>query len=233
MATQDTPRVRVRETFACDQGVFRTGEVLNADSAVARAHSQFFEPAMPGEPAPHAEDIYVSEEQARERYGELLGLQETADITGLTVDSVRRHCRSGRLPGVKVAAGTPKPQWRIVKSALERRMHVEAHKARVREAGIVVGYERDNDAFDRQMEEVHGRDAMEQIRAIRQRQEDVRAAARAVSDDPDLRRAFEKLDEDERIERAAQEIAGRVRREERIRRRAAQILAADDADHHA
>lgn len=159
-----------------------------------------------------------------------LTVSEVAEIEGVSTETIRRGIKAFKYPASRASAAPGAP-WLINAAAYERRRESEARKRRLRERRVVTAYA--DDEFDANVESVHGATGLEQVRQMRQRHEDLREAQRAVSNDPDLRRAFEQLDEDERIERAAQEIANRVRRDERIRQRAAQILEADDDEHHA
>jgi len=143
---------------------------------------------------------------------------------------VRRRITAGRLFAVK-AGGAATAPWMIPEADVARLAETESHKRRVRRAGIVAGY--GDDEFDAKVEQRHGRATMEQVRAIRERGELLAEMAREVRADADLHREFEKLDEDQAIEATAHAIAGRVRREERVQRRAAQILADDDDEHPA
>ncbi len=162
-----------------------------------------------------------------------LTVAEVAAELGVKTGTVAKMCSDGRLWGSKEDPAREKSPWRVHRSHLDRYIARRDFERRTR--GIVAAYRGpDGDAeFDAAMENTHGRDAMQQVRALRERHDLLQEAARAVSADADLKRAFEALDEDEIIERTAHEIAGRVRRQERIRNRAAQILAGDDDDHHA
>lgn len=144
-----------------------------------------------------------------------------AEHLGVSVRTVHNLRRRFELHGEQEGTGTTSP-WYFDRREVEQLAEDRDHERRTRES--VVGY----GDFDQQVEVRHGRPAMEQLRKIRERHELLQRVADEVRGDADLRRAFETLDDDEIIERAAHEIAGRVRREERIRRRAAEILAADD-----
>lgn len=157
-----------------------------------------------------------------------LTVAEVAAELGVKTGTVAKMCSDGRLWGSKEDPAREKSPWRVHRSHLDRYIARRDFERRTR--GIVAAYR--DDEFDAEMERVHGQEKAAQVRKIRQQHELLEMAAREVNADADLRREFERLDEDEIIERTAQEIAGRVRRQERVRNRAAQILAADDDEHH-
>ncbi len=149
-------------------------------------------------------------------------------MKAFSTETVRRGITAGKYPASR-ASTAPRAPWLIDADEYERQRRQDDEEAARRERlrGVVVAY--GDDEFDARMEQEHGRAAMEQLRKIRERHELMQQIAEEVRGDAELRRQFEKLDDDEIIERTAHEIAGRVRREERIRRRAAQIL--DDDGH--
>lgn len=161
----------------------------------------------------------------------ILLVPEIARRTGEHEETIRRKLRDGEIWGDKVAGGA----WGATEQAVKHYIDVRDHERRMRKSGIVVGYgegEEFDAEFAARVEKVHGRATADSLRKVQARHRLFEQIADEVRGDADLKRAFEKLDDDEVIERTAHEIAGRVRREERIRRRAAQILAADD-EHHA
>jgi excisionase family DNA binding protein len=153
-----------------------------------------------------------------------------AERLGLHRETIKRRVASGELPADRRGPGRTAALL-LHKRSIDHLAEVQAHERRVREAGIVAGY---GDAeFDEAVQQRHGRATMEQVRAIRERGELLAQMAREVRADADLHREFEQLDEDQAIEATARAIAGRVRREERVQRRAAQILADGDDEHPA
>lgn len=167
--------------------------------------------------------------QSPEQPSDWVAAPEAAAELGVTEGYFAKLCREGRfLSSRKEDPAREKSPWLVTRVELARRIEIRDHKRRVRESGIVAAY--DDDEFDAKVEQRHGRATMEQVRAIRERGELLAQMAREVRADADLHREFEQLDEDQAIEATARAIAGRVRREERIQRRAAQILAADDDD---
>lgn len=147
---------------------------------------------------------------------------------------VRLQVKSGRIRADKGAARTA--AYQLNEYDVKRVAEIEAHERRKRlygggygpagrEAAVAAAAE-----FNGWTPEQHA-EALERLHERARQQELLDRVQREMS--TDLRRQFEELDEDIAIERTAHEIANRVRREERIRRRAAQILADDDEHHDA
>lgn len=154
-----------------------------------------------------------------------LTVRETAERLGRSEETVRRMIRACKLPASRSGEG-PRAAWLINASALERQLEVQATEQRVRDRGIVTGY----GDFIEQVEARYGAPLADTLREVRERHELLERLATELHADPDVAERFEQLDDEERIERAAQELARRVRREERIRERAREILEEDDTD---
>ena len=165
---------------------------------------------------------------------EWLTVRQTAERLSLSEETVRRMIRNYELPASREHPGARAP-WLINALVLERRLEADARRKRLEgmgggygpagtEAAVAAAGE-----FNGWTPEQHA-EALERLHERARQQELLDRVQREMS--TDLRRQFEELDEDIAIERTAQEIARRVRREERVRKRAAQILAADDDEHH-
>jgi len=169
----------------------------------------------------------VPEQSANPRDDAWLTVAETAEMLGISEQAVRKRIRSFKLPAQRLPGGS-RAAWRVNRVALDRRLKAEAFRRRVRDAGIVVGSGADDDAFAEEVGRLHGV-AADQVRAIHQRQDALLQAAQQV----DLHSAkygedFARLEEAEAIEAAARRRAEFVRHEERIERRAREMLDEQD-----
>jgi excisionase family DNA binding protein len=187
--------------------------------------------------------LAMSDDQKKE----WLTVRETAERLNLSEESVRRMIRTFQLPASRASGGARAP-WVINAAALERQLEVDAHRRRVHEAGIVVGRVQEaggnavvgrGDDFAEELEQRYpdvrvgspdGPTLAEYARATAARHELFDRIEREMAADPSVRQQLERLDEAERFEAEAQELARRVRRAERLRDRALEILDEDDQD---
>ena len=163
-----------------------------------------------------------------------LTVRETAEILGTSEEMVRRKIRAYELPASRLNYA-PRSPWMINAAALQRRLEIDAHGKRVYDIGIVVGHSIDE--FAEKLEQRHpdvrvgspdGPTLAEHARATAARHELFTQIER--EEGAEIRKRFEQLDEEQRFEEEAREYARRIRRAERLRDRALEILDEDDQD---
>ena len=140
---------------------------------------------------------------------------------------VRRQIKAGRLHSER-AGGTTTAPYMLHEGDVDRLAEREAHKRRTR--GMIVG-------FGDFAENVEASEATPEtkaaILAVHDKHELFDRVERDMYEGPDapaLRQKFEGLDEEARFEAEARELAARVRRVERLRERALEILEDEDED---
>lgn len=117
--------------------------------------------------------------------------------------------------------------WVFRKADVDRLATRREHDRRLRESGIVVGR---GDEFTRKVSESnHARDTKRAIFDALGRSELLERIATEMTADPDLRKGFDRLDDDKRFEAQAQELAHRIREQEHLRTRVQEILEDDEA----
>jgi Helix-turn-helix domain len=183
-----------------------------------------------------------------------LTVRETAARLNRSEEMVRRMIRAGELPASRLSAAAKAP-WMIDADELERQLKVHAERTAVRmrldRAGVTVGRSVDSPPQGGGVVIGRGEDFYAEIEraypgvkvggpegpplADYLRQRDSRAELfdrieREMYADPAVRQRFEKLDEEARFEEEARELARRIRRAERLRERALEILDEDEAD---
>lgn len=163
---------------------------------------------------------------------EWLTVSEVAEIEGVSTETVRRGISAGKYPASR-ASDAPHAPWLINAATYERRRKADAERAARRErlAGMGGGY---GPAGRKAAVEAAARhsgltedEAAAELRRLneRDRREELLAhAERELRADPATRQRLEQLDDDARIEAEARELAARVRRAERIQKRAREIL---------
>jgi hypothetical protein len=164
-----------------------------------------------------------------------LTVEETAERLGRSIHAVRRMCRLLQLPAKREHSQQPRSRWLINRDALERRLQVQAVKDRLDARGVVMACA--DGEFREALERRHpGMGLAEGHRVLVERYELLNQLAAEVAH-PELAERFAALDAAERAEREAEaieaearELADRVRHAERVRRRAAELLAAEDAE---
>jgi hypothetical protein len=160
-----------------------------------------------------------------------LTVRETAARLNTSEEMVRRKIRASELPASRLTDAARAP-WMINAATLERQLEVEAHRKRVQEAGIVVGRGDEGGPHDQaligEVAAIHGSDTAEALHKVMNRHNLFDRIERDMYADPAIRERFETLDDDERFEEEARELARRIRRAERLRDRALEILGEED-----
>lgn len=165
---------------------------------------------------------------------ELLTVDQVALELSIQPASVSKMIREGRLLGRKLDPAREKSPWQVSRWDLDRyrrSMENRAHSQRMQERkalGMVVAY----GDFDEQMAASNNPPEIKaRVRELVEKHALLEHLQREMFDDPTLRARFDALDDEARIEAEAQELARWFRREDRIRRRALEILDEDeDAD---
>jgi excisionase family DNA binding protein len=156
-----------------------------------------------------------------------LTVRETAERLGQSEATIRRMIRAHELPASRQGRGSRAP-WMVNAAALERRRQIEAHRKRMRESGVVVGYSDEggpaDEAFPAEIDLRHGADTAANVRAVMDRRRLFERVEREMYADSGVRHRLERLDEAQRFEEEARELAARIRRVERLRDRALEIL---------
>lgn len=164
---------------------------------------------------------------------EWLTVSQVAETLGTSTETVRRMIKAGKLPASRASA-LPRAPWLINGPAWEQQKRDDEIRARTRErmAGVVVGRSDEggpaDEAFIAEVGRLHGPDTAMNLRQVMDRHHLFDYLEREMREDPAVRQRLETLDDDERIEAAAQELARRVREHERIQRRAQEILDEED-----
>jgi hypothetical protein len=168
---------------------------------------------------------------------EWLTVSQVAEVLGTSTETVRRMIKAGELPASRASEAKRAP-WLIHGPTWEHQREADIERAAIRQrlAGVVTGYGED---FARKVEAEYpdarvgspgGPTLAEHTRAYLARQELFGQIQRDMRADPALRQRFEQLDENERFEAEARELARRVRRERQLWDRALEILDENDED---
>ena len=145
-------------------------------------------------------------------------------------EAIRRRIRAGEIPAVKAGRGARAP-WLVDTSGLINAEHA-ALRERLDQAGVVhgrTGTPQADRAYADKVGHRHGDDwrraTLDHLtrRALLEQAAGVVEAAGA-----NLEGQFADIDDEDAVEAEAQELARRVRRAERIRERAAEILDEDE-----
>ena len=169
---------------------------------------------------------------------EWLTVSEVAEIEGVSTETVRRGIKAYKYPASR-ASDAPRAPWLINAAAYERRRKADAERAATRErlAGMGGGFgpEGRKAAVDAAAAHNEWTDEQRDAEDARLKQRDKHEALLAHAEremyaDPAVRQRLEQLDADERIEAEARELAARIRRAERIRERALDILENEGKD---
>jgi excisionase family DNA binding protein len=168
---------------------------------------------------------------------EWLTVSEVAAMLGTSTETIRRMIKAGELPASR-ASNAKRAAWLINAAAFERQRTADAERAAVRQrlGGVVVGR---GEEFTERLGKAYpgvtvgspqGPSLADHARAIAARHDLFDRVEREMAADPSIRQQLEQLEEEERFEAEAQELARRVRRAERLRDRALEILEEDDQD---
>jgi Helix-turn-helix domain len=166
-----------------------------------------------------------------------LTVAEVAAMLGTSTETIRRRITVGELPASR-ASTAPHAAWLIDAAEFERQREADAERAAIRRrlGGVVVGR---GDEFakkpaqhcpDARVGSPEGPTLADHTRAMIARHETFERLQRDMAADPGLREQFEALDEANRFEAEARELARRVRRSERLRDRVWEILDEEDQD---
>jgi hypothetical protein len=172
---------------------------------------------------------------ADREHNEWLTVRETAKRLNTSEEMVRRKIRAFELPASRLTDAARAP-WMIDARALEQQLQADAQLAEHREsmAGVVVGRSDEggplDEAFRAEVERLHGKPVAAGLKQVMDRSDLFARVERDMYADPSLRMRFEQLDEEQRFEEEARELARRVRRAERLRDRALEILEEEDLD---
>jgi excisionase family DNA binding protein len=162
-----------------------------------------------------------------------LTVSQVAEAMDTSTETVRRLIKAGKLPAARAGA-LPRSPWLINVPAWERQKRRDEIRARhlQRMAGVVVGYSDGggpaDEAFVEDVERKHGPDTAESVKRVMDRGGLFDRLEREMAADPSVQEQLERLNEVDREEAEAQELARRTRRAERIRKRAEEILEDDD-----
>jgi excisionase family DNA binding protein len=165
-----------------------------------------------------------------------LTVAEVAAVLGVSTETVRGKIKAGELPASR-ASNAPRAAWLIDAAEFERQREAEAERAAVRQrlGGVVSSY--GDDEFieklkarypDATVDSPHGPTLAEDLRARIDRRDLFERVEADMYADPGLRQQLEQLDDAERFEEEARELARRIRRAEKLRDRAIEILEEDD-----
>jgi hypothetical protein len=160
-----------------------------------------------------------------------LTVGEVAAILGVTTETVRNKIKRGELPASR-ASNAPHAAFLIDAAEFERQRAVDVELAAVRQrlAGVVTGR---GEEFIQQLEQQYpgvtvgapdGPTLAEHVRATINRHELFERIQSEMAADPGVQSRLRELDEAERFEAEAQEIARRIRRDEELLKRAREIL---------
>ena len=165
---------------------------------------------------------------------ELLTVEAVAERTGVSRFTVLRWIAAHELFAVRDGKGQKAP-WRIPREDFEALVAARADEERMRdlrERGMVVGY---GDDFLKQLKQSPNTPAVKAAVHAAYNASLTQEQVAELLNDETIAEQFEKLDEAEAIEAAAQRLAvqmrderARVRRAERIYDRAREILADED-----
>jgi hypothetical protein len=166
-----------------------------------------------------------------------LTVGDVAAILGTSTETVRRKIKAGELPASR-ASDAPHASWLIDAAEWERQREADIERAAIRQrlSGAVTGY---GDEFFEKLKERYpdvtvgspdGPTLAEHARATIARHDLFERVERDMYADPGVRQQLERLDDAERFEEEARELARRVRRAERLRERALEILEDEDDD---
>jgi predicted DNA-binding transcriptional regulator AlpA len=161
-----------------------------------------------------------------------LTVAETAERLGVSEPAVRRMIKAYKLPASRATSAKRSP-WMINAPALERQIEIDEHKKRMQESGIVVGYGDFADNLEKRYPDTRvdlpdQPTLAEHARMTAARQELFNRVEREMYADPGVRQQLERLDDEDRFEKEARELASRVQRADRLRQRAQQILDEED-----
>ncbi len=154
-----------------------------------------------------------------ESVDQLITVHEAADRLGVHPETIRRRIRRGDLVAVQKASGPTAP-WLLDAAAIEHLAEIE-RRPHAMTNGV------DNPPGRAQASSRHNGESRVALVAQHDPRQLFEHVEREMSVDTVLQRHLEQLDEAERIEAAAQELARRVRDRQRIRERALELLASD------
>jgi excisionase family DNA binding protein len=157
--------------------------------------------------------------------GDTATVPEAAKLLDLHPESVRRLIRSGHLYAERSTSGK-RSAFAIDRAQLERFAEQRAAGRRIDRAGVVASY--DPREFADEVERKHGKPVADELRARMARLDALDQLITTI-DSTGLDSEFEQLDHEQHIEQRAQELAAQVRKRERIRNRALELLD-EDAD---
>jgi excisionase family DNA binding protein len=164
-----------------------------------------------------------------------LTIAEVAEIYGVSTETVRRKIKAGELPASR-ASDSPRAAWLIDEAEFERQREADAELAAVRQrlGGVVTGR---GDEFIEKLKERYpdvrvgspdGPTLAEHARATIARHDLFERIESEMAADPSVWQRLEDLDDAERFEEEARELARRIRRAEALRDRALEILEDED-----
>ena len=164
-----------------------------------------------------------------------LTVADVAAILGTSTETIRRMIKAGELPASR-ASNAPRAAWLIHAAEFERQREADAERAAIRQrlGGVVTGR---GDEFVEKLEQQYpdltvgnpeGPTLAEHARATSARHDLFERLESEMAADPGLRQRLENLDEEQRFEEEARELAHRIRRAERLRDRAIEILEEED-----
>jgi excisionase family DNA binding protein len=165
-----------------------------------------------------------------------LTVADVAEILGTSTQTVRRMIKAGELPASRASAA-PRASWLIDAAEFERQREADAERAAIRQrlGGVVSSY--GDDEFIEKLRArypdvtVGGPDGpglAQDLRARIDRRDLLERVERDMYADPAIRQQLEQLDDNERFEQEARELARRIRRAEKLRDRAIEILSEED-----
>jgi hypothetical protein len=164
-----------------------------------------------------------------------LTVADVAEMLGTSTETIRRMIKAGELPASR-ASNAPRAAWLIDAVEFQRQREADAERAAIRQrlGGVVTGR---GDEFVENLEQAYpgvtvgspeGPTLAEHVRATIARHDLFDRIERDMYADPAIRERFETLDDAERFEEEARELARRIRRAERLRDRAIEILEEED-----
>lgn len=157
----------------------------------------------------------------------VLSVDEVARRTGEHPETIRRKIRAHEIFAVKVGEG-PRAPWGVTEPDVDRYIASRDHARRMRESGVIVG--RGDEFRERVAASDHPPATKSALLVAVDRRELFDRAEREMHADPTVRRRFEQLDADARLEAEARELAARIRHAEQVRRRALAILEDETED---
>jgi hypothetical protein len=165
-----------------------------------------------------------------------LTVAEVAEILGTSTETVRRKIKALELPASR-ASDAPRAPWLIDAPEFERQRKADAERAAARRRlkGVVTAY--GDDEFieklkqqypDHRVSSPDGPTLAEHAQATIARHNLFERIERDMYADPEIRERLKALDEEQRFEEEARELARRIRRAEKLRDRACEILDEED-----